>query len=236
MKLLPLSKFLEGRDWHGISDDFGYFNTDRWAVAGGTSQLVEVVEDGVGGLLGIATDSINNDDVYVQSGEHFKFQDDCPLRFECLMQYSEANTNAANVLLGLMDAPSAGDLGDDGAGLPASYSGCLFYKLDGESFWRFESSVGATQTSTALSHTAGGSAYHRFGILFQPITSTAAEVIPFFDGAQCTDYFDNSPVKHVISFTGATEMAVAFGLKSGGTGNVAESMLVDWVDCNQLRA
>ncbi len=128
--------------------------------------------------------------------------------------------------LGLMDAVAANALQNDGAGPKASYSGAVFYKVDGETVWRCESSIGASQVTTQTSVTAGGSTAQRLTIEFQPITSSLGEVRFFIDDALVA--------KHAITFSSATEMQVVLGVKDGDASD-EETLNVDYVACYQLR-
>ena len=226
-KLLELPDPLKLRRQFGIFDDFDtYVTTERWtttADAGGTAALDA---DGVGGVLALATDGDDNDETYSElTVEMFKFADDKPLMLESRVKFSEASTDAANILVGLMDAPGADSLVDNGAGPKASYSGAAFFKVDGETVWNCESSIGATQVTTATTTTAGGSSYQTLRIEFQPTTSTEGEVRFFID--------DNLVAKHAITFSSATEMSLVLGAKAGSAN--AETLNVDYIGCTQLR-
>jgi len=226
-KLLELPDQLKLRRQFGFFDDFDtYVTTQRWtttADAGG-SQALDA--DGVGGLLAITTGSVDNDEAYVESTvELYKFDADKPIVFEARVQYTEAATDAANILLGLMDAVGADSLQDDGAGPKASYSGAVLFKSDGATVWNCESSIGSSQVTTVTEQTAGGSTSQTLRIEFQPITSTDGEIRFFID--------DAFVAKHSLTFTSATEMAIVLGAKAGSANG--ETLNVDYVACYQLR-
>ena len=177
----------------------------------------------------------DNNEAYVEStNELFKFADDKPLTFEARVQYAEAATDDANILVGLMDAPGANSLIDNGGGPKATYDGAVFFKEDGQTVWSVESSNAGTQVSTQLTaansldnsaKTAGGTAYQTLRIEVQPLTSADAEVRFFIDGVHVA--------KHSISLSGLAEMALVAGVKAGGANS--EVLSVDYIGCYQLR-
>ena len=108
------------------------------------------------------------------------------------LQYSEANTNSANLLVGFISTVIASAMQNDGAGPPSSYSGAVFFKTDGGSAnWSVEVSNGGTQSTTELSASntldklakpAAGSAYQYLEVLIYPKSNTYADVIFKIDG------------------------------------------------------
>lgn len=194
------------------------------------------VNDAANGILTITpsdSTAADNDEIYVYRAiEEFLFASDKPFIFYTRMKYSEANTDDANVIAGLVSGVAVNTLLDDGGGPPASYSGAVFFKADGSTVFSFETSLAGTQTTTVLQDAGGSASYREFQIEFRPLTSTLAEVIPFIDGVQCLDT-NGLPVKHTLTFTGATEMAAVLGIKNGFTN--AETLYVDYVQARQLR-
>jgi hypothetical protein len=102
----------------------------------------------------------------------------------------------------------------------------VFFKVDGGTVWQCESSIGASQSTTATVVTAGGATPQRLAIEFQPLTSTVGEVRFFID--------DELVAKHAITFTSATEMQVILGVKDGDADD-EETLNVDYAACYQLR-
>lgn len=229
----------EAKDTHGFFEDFYEFVTaDFWTktvtdVAGGVGI---VTTDGAGGILTVGTeDATDNDEVLLESTrEAFLFAASKPLHFAARIQYAEANTDDANVFVGLMDAAGADAMLDNGAGPKASYTGIGFFKVDGGTTWQTEVSIAGTQTTTDLTalnsldgiaKTAGGASYTVLEFTFKPFSSTQAYVDFFIDGVH---------VQHLLwTYTSATEVQVAVVLKNGGAN--AEVMLVDWISCYQKR-
>lgn len=144
-----------------------------------------------------------------------------PIVFQGVIQYTEGNTDDANVIVGLSSTSAANALLDDGGGPPASYSGLVFFKIDGGTNWWVEASVGSTQTTVELTatnsltktaQTAGGSAKQTLRIEFIPQSSTQAKVIWYIDGV---------PVYSLLwTYTSVVAMAPIFGLKNGANTTV----------------
>lgn len=219
-------------------DDFTEFVTgDVWTSVLTDSGTI-ATEDAAGGvLLFTASDGTvaDNDEVYLKSTkEVFLFADDKPLYGAWRLKFTEANTDDANVAMGFMDAVAANSILDNGGGPKASYSGATFFKVDGGVVWKFQTSIGAVQTTTTLSDVAaaGDGTYRIFEIECRPRSSTLMEVIPKINGKQCLDS-NYVPVKHLVTFTGATEMQAFVGLKNGDTN--LETLRLDYVAARQLR-
>lgn len=235
-----LPPLLNQRNQFTIQDDFlRDVDAADW-VTTLTDSGTASVGDAVGGVIALVPSDgtvADNDEAYIESAnEVFKFAADKPLLFEARVQYAEAATNAANVLVGLLDAVGANSLVDNGGGPPSSYSGAVFFKVDGGTRWQVETSNGTTQTTDDLSstnvnnlskktQTAGGASYQTLRIEFMPYSSTNAYVSFFIDGVQVA--------QHDYVFTSATEMQIGIGVKNGGANN--ETLNVDYVVCTQER-
>jgi hypothetical protein len=240
VKLLDTpAELLRRRQFTMFDDFFGLDEVERWSVTADAGGAQDIDQDGRGGVLSIATGATDNDEAYVATiGELFLFAADKPIEFEARVKFSEANTDDANVLVGLMDAPGADSLLDDGGGPKASYSGAVFYKVDGGANWIVESSLAGSQSTTVTDQAAGGEEYHTLRIVAQPVGPSRVEVTFFIDPrggsnfVQCRDD-QGRPIKHVVTLGSPTEMAVVLGAKAGGAN--AETLLVDYVSCSQLR-
>lgn len=230
VKLCELPSLLKRRRQHELEDEFHEFVTgDKW-----TSVLTDTgaaaVIDGAGGILEIKPSDAtvaDNDEAYVHStAECFLFADGKSLIAEAEVKFTEADTNKANILMGLMDGIAADALLDDGAGPKASYSGAVFFKVDGETVWRCEVSDSGTQSTQATAVTAGA-AFQVLRIEFVPTGASKAEVRFFINGTlvyKKTDY----------DYSNATEMAVVFGVKNGADAK-HEKLYVDRTHNAQIR-
>lgn len=240
-KLLDrLPALMEGRNVHVIEDDF----TEDIAAAKWVSTLTDSgtasVGDAVGGILAlVASDATvaDNDEAYIESpNETLLFANNKPLVIEGRLQFTEANIDDANILFGVLDAVGANTILDDGGGPKASYSGAVFFKVDGGTVWQCETSIAGTQTTTELTaanannlskkaQTAGGAAYQVLRIEFLPYSASKATVNFYIDGVHVAS--------HDFTYTSATEMQICAGVKNGGANN--ETLNIDYIACGQAR-
>jgi hypothetical protein len=178
----------------------------------------------------------DNDEAYIRSSaEIFKFLAGKPIMVEARLQFTEANTDDANVIFGLANAVAANHLQDNGAGPLASYSGAVFFKEDGQTLWSVEKSLAGVQSTAQLSavnsinkqaYTAGGAAYQTLRIEVKPHGGGTMDVEFWIDGVLVYKIKDTS-------YTSATEMHVFAGVKNGDTN--LETLNVDYIEAWQLR-
>lgn len=229
---IPLEDFSDKLTRIELFDDFFHYTTTENFTSILTDSGTATVSDAVGGILTItASDGTvaDNDEAYVSStAEAFKFAASKPLYFEARVALTEANTDDANVIVGLADAFAANTLLDDGAGPKASYSGAVFYKIDGGTAWLAECSIAGTQTAVTLTGATfpGDGTYQKLGIEFIPTSASVATVKFFIDGSLVGS-------TEAFTYTSATDMEIGAGVKNGGANN--ESLLVDYLFCSQVR-
>lgn len=236
-KLLTLpNTLLDGRRQFGFFEDFHEFvSGDLFTDTSADSGATIAASDAAGGVVVLTTGGTDNNEAYLlTTKELFLFAADKPLIGEARIKYAEANTDDANVCVGFMNAVAADALVDDGAGPKASYSGAVFYKVDGGTRWQVQSSLATTRTTTDLTaansydkvaKTAGGSAYQTLRIEVITTSSTEAEVSFYIDGVLVA--------KHALTYTSATEMMFFVGVKAGGANS--EVVYVDYASAYQLR-
>lgn len=234
--MTPPDALLIGPQTFGFFDDLeGYVTGDRFTAIAADGGASVARTDAAGGRVALTTGGTDNNEAYLgTSQEVFLFANDKPLVFEARLQYAEANTDDANLYVGLMDAVAANALVDDGGGPKASFSGAGFYKVDGGTRWQVISSLAANRTVTdltavntltKLAYTAGGSSFVTLRIEFMPLSSTSADVIFYINGVNV--------VKHQLTYTSATEMDAVVGVKAGGANS--EVVTVDYIACYQTR-
>lgn len=187
--------------------------------------------DAKGGRIAIAASDgtiADNDEAYVYTtNEVFIVEAAKPIWFETRVKLAAADTDNANVMVGLLSGVAANALQDNGAGPPANYDGVVVNKVDGGSAWVAEASVGTTQTAIALTAPgAPGTSYQKIGILIVPTSSTSATAYIFIDGVLVGS--------QAFTFTGMTEMAAFVGVKNGG-GTVNTTLHVDYIRVRQAR-
>ena len=79
----------------------------------------------------------DNDEAYfATANELFLVNTTRSLYFRALIQFTEANTDDANIAVGFQNAVAANTLVDDGAGLRTTGNWFSIFKVDGETVWR----------------------------------------------------------------------------------------------------
>lgn len=242
-RVRPLMSYLD-RETHGFFDDFQWYVTAHlWtSLAADTNSSVAIDADGTGGILVLNTgDNTDNNEVAVRStGEVFLPAPGKPWELEARIQFTQINTNAANVAFGLMDVGgSANTLLDDGAGVPTSFYGAMIWVPDGATAWRVSTSAGTFsstgQTTTSVT-TAGGSAYQVLTIRGLPVgRANVSEVTFFVDGVQMVDS-NGRPIMHELTHgaAGTADGDVFVYCKDGATNNTL-TVNVDYVYAAQKR-
>jgi hypothetical protein len=194
------------------------------------------IGDAAGGIVALVPSDgtvADNDEAYVATpNEVFKFAAGKPIWCEAYVQFTEANTDDANVAFGMANAVAANLLVDDGAGLRTSGSIIAFLKVDGETVWRCVSRCNATLNSTTSTATAGGAAYQRLQIECVDRDPTYFTVVFKVDDQYCKDT-NGSVIRHTLPFASSTEMSLFLGVKNGGAN--LETLNCDWWSASQTR-
>lgn len=228
---LPYDLFNQTAGKFGFHDDFEWFVTAHRWTAVLTDSGTASVGDAAGGIVTLVCSDgtvADNDEAYLPTtNEIFLFAANKPIWFEARVKWTEAASNAANIIAGFADVFGANTLLDNGGGPPASYSGAVFYKIDGENVWRAEVSIGGTQTAVTLTGMANGGSgtYQKLGIIWVPTSSTAGTAYFYCDGVLVGS--------QAFTFTGATEMKAGIGQKNGSANN--ENLLCDYITAYQVR-
>lgn len=224
---------------HGFFDDFQYFvTTDLWTAIL-TDSGTAAVGDAAGGVITLTPSDgsvADNDEAYIHTTEElFLFAAGKPAMVEARLQFSEANTDDANIMFGWVSGSAADAIQDDGAGPPASYSGAVFFKQDGQTLWSVEISLAGAQQTVQLTaansydgiaKTAGGSSYQKLRIVFLPTAGALADVLFYINDVLVYKFTD-------FTITSATEMDVFAGTKNGGANN--QTLLIDYISAWQER-
>ena len=125
-----------------VFDDFIHNDTaatnGRFLVTKGTGGTLVGDDARSGGWLKIPTAATNNDYVLL-STQKASFalaaasgaQPGTSLNFQARFTLTEAAATVANFVFGFAGAVAGTIIGDDGAGVPASFNGALLYKVDG---------------------------------------------------------------------------------------------------------
>lgn len=222
VKLLDNVDFVDQDRTIAWEDNFlWYISPHFWTATLTDSGTITALTTHGGGVVIAASDGsvADNDQSYLGgTNKNLVPTNQKPLVFQATIQYTEANTDDANVIVGLSSTTAAELLVDDGAGIAASFSGIGFFKVDGGTNWKIFASIGTTQTIVELTaansldkiaHTAGGSAKQTLRVEFIPYSSTKAELLFYIDGV-CVYSLD-------WTYTSVVGMAPVIGVKNGGS-------------------
>jgi len=204
-----------------FDDFFTYDTTIDWTVvedAGATE--ADKLLDAANGVLQIGCDGDAEDECYISSvAENWLFSTTKKLFFEARVKLTEANTDDANIIVGLSDTVAADSLRDAGAGPMQSYDGAVFFKVLDEAVWQFEASNAAVQDTEASIGAFSDGAWQTLGFLYDYNDGVTATITPYVDGVAGTAVS--------LTIAGLAEMHILLGVKAGG-GN-EEALLVDYV-------
>jgi len=187
----------------------------------GDTPLV-VVTDAANGVISLAPTAVTNNHActIATDGESWDIATNKELWFEARVKLTEANTDDANILIGLNNAPGADVMQDNGAGPPANYDGISIFKLDGGTEWKFETSDATVQTTATTLGDFTTNTWHRVGFHYDGVTT----VTPYLDGVAGT--------AHTVA-AAITEMEFIASVKNGD-GN-KETLLIDYIKIVNLR-
>jgi hypothetical protein len=245
--LRDFEAFLKNDSYTTWSDFDHYVTADSFTTVASNSGTVAVA-DGTPSFVRITPSDgsvADNDESYMKgTTEIYKFATGKPFFMAAKVRPWSTTLLETNLIVGIKDAVAADTLVDTGGGPPSSYSGAVFYKVDGGTKWVCESSIATTQTTVTSDHTVGNNSWDILAIEVLPISSTESEV-HFFSGDVGTagDYkltevgLDNDGTKffvQTITHTSATEMQLCFGVKNGAATNT-NLLDVDWCVATQKR-
>jgi hypothetical protein len=222
-------------DTFGFADDFEwYISPHRWtSLAADAGSSVAVTAGATGGVLALTTGATDNNETLAFSASIFKPAPNKPLYCEALVQWTEANTNAANVAFGLASSPGPDLIVNDGAGMRTSGTVIAIYKVDGESVWRFVTRNGTDFTISVSQEPAGGANYQKLGIEVLDVMGSFATVVPTIDGRLMIDATSGQPIRHTLLLTSIVAAGLFAGNKAGGANS--EVLSVDYMACYQAR-
>lgn len=239
MKIVDDNLFANPLVQDDFFEDFNELDVvGKWAdTSGDTGAAPTLATDGESAVI-LTTGATDNNEAYLDTNRVWDVVADKPITIDMKMKYTEANTDDANILMGLMSAAGANALLDNGGGPAASYSGAVFFKADGDTVWSVETSVGGTQTTTVTDEAAGSSTYSIFRIEIRPIDSTRAEVV-FSIGQSGGSYFkqcrdaNGDLIRHEITYTSFAAAPLCLGVKAGDTNS--ETPRWDYVRVSQRK-
>lgn len=223
---------------HELFDDFQNLDTVRWTSVDDGATGTNTANAVAGGEVSIVSAAADNDYHYLKSAAAvFKFAASKPLWFEARFSLTEANTSAANLVFGVSSVVDSTILGDNGAGPPASYSGAVFFKVDGTMTLQFETSNAGTQVTNASVLTFVSGRTYRVGFSFDPGDGTTGIVRPYVvdetAGTLTNVTATRAELGQKLSLASLAAMNVIFGVKAGSAS--AETLKVDYVRVIQAR-
>lgn len=212
-------------------DDFLWFiSPHHWTTFADSSCTATITANAVGGVLALAGASgTNNHEAGVSStNAHYKFAANTAIEYVARIAYSEANTDDANVAVGLSSAFTTDMMVDDGAGPTTNHWGALIYKVDGGTKWVCQASAGTTQETTTSNLTSNtGTTYVEFKIVAEAQGDGNVRVSYYADDVQMKDSANNLPISHTITHTSASAMKPGAVIKNGGSNS--ETLSVDYI-------
>ena len=228
-----------------VWDDFHKLDTvastGLWqSVNDGATGTLALVAATVNGRINIPTAAALNDyQLLATQQKVFKFAANKPLWFECLLQCTEANTNNANLVVGLSSITTTGFMTDSNGGLPATWDGAVWYKTGGALVLGFASSAASTATTKATptvtpndTATYASATDYRLGFHFDPNDGVTGYITPFYNGKPCLTT-GGVVYRQPITLSGLGTMYPILGVKAGSAS--AETLQVDYVRVLQAR-
>jgi hypothetical protein len=223
-----------------LTDDFfEYTDTQRWTkLAADAGSAVAISASAANGILSLSTGAVDNNEAMVRStNAPWIFAANKVFAAEVLLQYSEANTDDANVAFGFSSAAGANLLLDNGLGPAANHSAAMIFKVDSGSYgtvWQAHTSNATTQTTTVGSKTAGGTSYQRLRVEGRDIDGTNMEVTFFVNDLPLVDQASwRRPIKHNVAIASAAAMYLFVYVKAGSGSE--ETVLVDYIAAARAR-
>jgi hypothetical protein len=217
-------------------NDFASFATATGGVSSlaadaGTSVAAGATRNGVVVCTTGATD--NNEAGVSETNARLTLLAGKPITGRLFAQFAEANTDDANVFLGIASGFGANLLVDDGAGPRASGTILGFYKVDGATVWHVYTRSNGVVTDTITNITAGTSDYHEYTIEVKDYDTTTVEVVFLRDGKPVRDA-NNVIIPAVrVAVASATIASVCAYVKAGSANS--EVLNVDWLYSAQKR-
>jgi hypothetical protein len=234
--ILRHTQFLKELDTVHIEDDFteAVVTGDRWTTLVADTTPTVTTPDAVNGLARLFTDTTNENEVAIRSTiELFKIGTNREIYGRFKIQYSENDTNKANVFVGFGSAIGANFLVDAGAGPRVTGDILGIFKVDGGTVWKCISQLQGTATTTTSASTAGGSAAQVLEVIAKDWDGVSMQVLFKLDGQYMKDTNGNV-IRHTIAMTSATEMNVGVYVKTGG-GAGGETLDCDYIYAAQNR-
>ena len=245
-KLVAHDDFINLRRGFYLEDDFIlYTDAKTWTAALTNSAAPTISSSLQDGVLVQANTAATNDASFIYSTVPlFKWANNIVHTAECVLQFTEASTNNANVWFGFTSVNTVAMLVNGSAGPATSGTFAGWYKQGGSLVWKTASSQSTTQNLNTTTYTAGQAGYQRLRVQVE-IVNSVAEVTYWIDQGGTTSggiqarnnasYPANgAPIKDFISLSSPAAMYLGIGIKNGTTS--AETLNVDYLAGWKLRS
>jgi len=197
-----------------------------WTVAeDGTETGTPAVGDVRNGVYRKYTDGDDEDQfMYHTTYEIFGLESMKHLWWECRVTLAEVSGVTANYIFGLSEAVAVDHLQDAGGGPPGTYDGMVWFKVDSDMFFNFETSLAGAQSTTVdyIPHVAGTT--YRFGAWCIPNSLTSYIVYPWYSIGNARGVLGTGQVQN-LTLTGHGPMQAFFGCKTGDVGGLTEEYI-----------
>ena len=225
-----------------MSDDFlSYTDTQQWTKLAADANATVAIEASDDGILKLNTGDLtdNNEAAVRTTNKLWTFTANTTLVAESGIQFTQGDTNKANIAFGMSSAIGANWLLDNGGGPAASQSAMMVYTIDGSTYLKCCSQVGTNQTISTSTAVPSGNVTLRVEGEAQPDGSV--DVCFFYKDSTSSGILKDSttglPIKHKIlsnDVSNAAAMYVGGYVKAGGTSS-NETLRMDWIRTAKTR-
>lgn len=221
-----------------LFDDFDWFVTaHRW-----TSTITDLgsatVSTGAAGIVPLLPSDgtvADNDEIYLASTNAvFPLAANKPIYAEARLQFTEGNTDDANVAFGLASAVAADLILDNGGGMRASGTLFAIYKIDGGTSWICTSRNNGVVTINTSSTSSTSSDYQTLSVEILELTGTTCTATFKVNGDYLRDATTLQVIRHNVAYSGFTAMQIFAGIKNGAITTV-EQLNVDYMGAAMSR-
>lgn len=219
-------------------DDFHHeIDTTNVYTATLTDTGTATVGNGAGGILPLIPSDgtvADNDEAYLgMRNLVFSMTANKPIVAYGKAQFTEANTDDANIALGLCSTVGANTLIDDGGGPIASGTHFCIFKVDGGTVWKCESRNQTVVLTNTTAVTAGGADYFTWEVEINEILTTHAVVNFRVNGEYLKDATSGLIITHRIVYASSDALTPFAAVKNGGAN--LETLNLQYLGCVQAR-
>jgi len=190
--------------------------------AGGTAPAMQDVRNGVWRQY---TDGEDEDQFFLHTtNELFGLEAGKHLWWECKVTLTEVSGVTANYMFGLQEDCQLDDLQDAGAGPAANYDGIVWFKVDSDMYFNFETALAAAHTTSVnyVPHVSGNT--YRFGAWCVPNSLTSYIVYPWYSIGAARGVLGIGQAQN-LTLTGHGPMQAFIACKTGDVGGLTEEYI-----------